>query len=271
MNPDETLELYDLRRSVSRPMANELLRRVGRASLNEVGRRVGLLRGGTLVLDNESELDVLGDLAVFDLWKDGENLVRRVLREAPPAEGTMQREIMEARCDARFSIFTSERVEPGVGVYFRDMFRGREETLVVDRGMAASPLPPFIAMRLLRFPEFAMSTGAGIPVTSREATMDVVGALRRRFGEYDDAAMQAMTPPEWSEFAFITVKVLLAHAQTRHVAYANRPDEVDPRALTRDDYGPRLMAPEPRVGRNEPCPCGSGKKYKKCHGAAGAG
>ena len=27
----------------------------------------------------------------------------------------------------------------------------------------------------------------------------------------------------------------------------------------------------PRVGRNDPCPCGSGKKYKKCHGAAEAG
>ena len=24
---------------------------------------------------------------------------------------------------------------------------------------------------------------------------------------------------------------------------------------------------EPRPGRNDPCPCGSGKKYKKCHGA----
>ena len=23
----------------------------------------------------------------------------------------------------------------------------------------------------------------------------------------------------------------------------------------------------PKVGRNEPCPCGSGKKYKRCHGA----
>jgi len=22
-----------------------------------------------------------------------------------------------------------------------------------------------------------------------------------------------------------------------------------------------------KVGRNEPCPCGSGKKYKHCHGA----
>ncbi len=24
---------------------------------------------------------------------------------------------------------------------------------------------------------------------------------------------------------------------------------------------------EPKIGRNDPCPCGSGKKYKKCHGA----
>jgi preprotein translocase subunit SecA len=32
----------------------------------------------------------------------------------------------------------------------------------------------------------------------------------------------------------------------------------------------RLGAPSgvvPEVGRNDPCPCGSGKKYKKCHGA----
>jgi preprotein translocase subunit SecA len=25
-----------------------------------------------------------------------------------------------------------------------------------------------------------------------------------------------------------------------------------------------------KVGRNDPCPCGSGKKYKKCHGANAA-
>jgi uncharacterized protein YecA (UPF0149 family) len=25
---------------------------------------------------------------------------------------------------------------------------------------------------------------------------------------------------------------------------------------------------DPKIGRNEPCPCGSGKKYKKCHGEA---
>jgi len=28
-----------------------------------------------------------------------------------------------------------------------------------------------------------------------------------------------------------------------------------------------IQSHEPKVGRNDPCPCGSGKKYKKCHGA----
>jgi tetratricopeptide (TPR) repeat protein len=36
---------------------------------------------------------------------------------------------------------------------------------------------------------------------------------------------------------------------------------------------PRQMASpgkDNRIGRNDPCPCGSGKKYKKCHGATGS-
>jgi len=28
-----------------------------------------------------------------------------------------------------------------------------------------------------------------------------------------------------------------------------------------------VIRDQPKVGRNDPCPCGSGKKYKKCHGA----
>jgi preprotein translocase subunit SecA len=35
-----------------------------------------------------------------------------------------------------------------------------------------------------------------------------------------------------------------------------------------DDVIKTVKREEPKVGRNDPCPCGSGKKYKKCHGAA---
>jgi preprotein translocase subunit SecA len=34
-----------------------------------------------------------------------------------------------------------------------------------------------------------------------------------------------------------------------------------------DDVIKTVRRDEPKVGRNDPCPCGSGKKYKKCHGA----
>jgi preprotein translocase subunit SecA len=29
----------------------------------------------------------------------------------------------------------------------------------------------------------------------------------------------------------------------------------------------RVTSDEDQIGRNDPCWCGSGKKYKKCHGA----
>jgi SEC-C motif domain protein len=35
-----------------------------------------------------------------------------------------------------------------------------------------------------------------------------------------------------------------------------------------NDKPQTVVRESPKVGRNDPCPCGSGKKYKKCHGAA---
>jgi preprotein translocase subunit SecA len=44
--------------------------------------------------------------------------------------------------------------------------------------------------------------------------------------------------------------------------------------LSSDDdsnpFAPEALAAQGlRVGRNDPCPCGSGKKYKQCHGKLG--
>jgi preprotein translocase subunit SecA len=40
-------------------------------------------------------------------------------------------------------------------------------------------------------------------------------------------------------------------------AAGEQPSQELPQTFTRE---------QPKVGRNEPCPCGSGKKYKQCHG-----
>lgn len=38
------------------------------------------------------------------------------------------------------------------------------------------------------------------------------------------------------------------------------------KALTKEFRKSQIFVAEPTVGRNDPCPCGSGKKYKKCCG-----
>jgi preprotein translocase subunit SecA len=48
-----------------------------------------------------------------------------------------------------------------------------------------------------------------------------------------------------------------------------QPQQQQPARVGGDDAIPKtIRRDEPKVGRNDPCPCGSGKKYKKCHGAA---
>jgi preprotein translocase subunit SecA len=67
---------------------------------------------------------------------------------------------------------------------------------------------------------------------------------------------------------------------TRAFSYATRVrwDEVDARGVAPPSMLLPVVVPPPaartaseapavgKVGRNDPCPCGSGRKYKQCHG-----
>ena len=54
----------------------------------------------------------------------------------------------------------------------------------------------------------------------------------------------------------------------RQGSMAATPRRPQPARTGGDDVVKTVRREEPKVGRNDPCPCGSGKKYKKCHGAA---
>jgi len=58
-------------------------------------------------------------------------------------------------------------------------------------------------------------------------------------------------------------------AQVPQASPFGPPRNQQPARVGGDDATPKTVRrDEPKVGRNAPCPCGSGKKYKKCHGAA---
>ncbi len=56
--------------------------------------------------------------------------------------------------------------------------------------------------------------------------------------------------------------------QIANVTYTAPTETGEAETVGAASTAPRPAGDVPRVGRNDPCPCGSGKKYKKCHGAA---
>lgn len=55
------------------------------------------------------------------------------------------------------------------------------------------------------------------------------------------------------------------HPQVENVQYhhANYDEAL---AVAEEKTPQPIVNHAPKVGRNDPCPCGSGKKYKHCHG-----
>jgi preprotein translocase subunit SecA len=83
---------------------------------------------------------------------------------------------------------------------------------------------------------------------------------------------QAPAPRREPELAFAGIKTAAARKLTFNdpssagaSAFARNAEPREARGGT--DEVQTVRREGPKVGRNDPCPCGSGKKYKKCHGA----
>jgi len=61
-------------------------------------------------------------------------------------------------------------------------------------------------------------------------------------------------------------KMQFQHEQAPAVQQETAGEEGSQQAQAADQQAP-FVRDEPKVGRNDPCPCGSGKKYKQCHGS----
>ncbi len=68
------------------------------------------------------------------------------------------------------------------------------------------------------------------------------------------------------------VSTTLVHPETQGLASerAQREQVANTPVASPDARPATVRRSQPKVGRNDPCPCGSGKKYKRCHGAPAA-
>jgi preprotein translocase subunit SecA len=69
------------------------------------------------------------------------------------------------------------------------------------------------------------------------------------------------------EQPFKTTTLNFQHAEANTFPSNNQMEETPAATAVLEEP---FVRTEPKVGRNDPCPCQSGKKYKQCHGSLGA-
>jgi hypothetical protein len=253
----DRLPRYQHLRQVGLPLNRRLVKTLSKRDLEDGGEKLGLLRGGTLVFETEDETSVLMDYCIHDVRRKGMNAVERFLAGSPPAAGSDELVLLGALRQAWFSLFAVEEAEPGVGVHVRDLLRD-EALFLVDVGFGRSCGPGQVLATRVMAPEgIGMTTGAPLPVgVLWPAQRDkLVAGLKAEFPGVD---FRRPTPEQASELSATVIRSCLRHGAAGHVSYVEVGQAV-----------PSSPPPTSPSGRNDPCPCGSGKKFKRCCGARG--
>jgi hypothetical protein len=268
----EFLPRYLRLREVGRSVASALVKRLPKDVLDEGGTRLGILRGGVLVFDSEDEMAVLMDFCIHDIRRHGRNAVEAYLEEAPYPPDSDEMIFLQGLKDAYYSLFLIEAAEPGIGVQVRDAARGGT-TFIMDVGFGRSAVPGLIlATRILSPENFAMTTGAGLPLGP--IPEQGRAAWLKQFA--DIWKVDALGPPskeQASNMAATIIKASLQKGAASSVVYEDPVPGPGPGRAARPARPvaprdrPALVNPTGRIGRNDPCPCGSGRKFKKCCGA----
>ena len=107
------------------------------------------------------------------------------------------------------------------------------------------------------------------------ALVTLIGTSINDFSSNLPFYQKRLTEEATNLVALENIKAMLArNARTEGPGTENDPSKPAAGARPSAPGGREIKLPKipvkrdmPKVGRNQPCPCGSGKKYKHCHGA----
>jgi hypothetical protein len=261
----DLLDRYKRIREVRFRLNNLLVETIPKQTMEDCARKLGLYRRGTLVFGSEDEMAVLMDYCIYQAEADGRNLVAKYLENSPPPADSEEMSALHAMTEAYYSLFQVTDLEQGVGVAVQDLLRD-ETGFIMDIGFGSTASRRLtLATRVFPFEGVLTTGGAALPVDPAVGKR-IFSELAKKKQTPETFDFKRITPQQEAELAALIIRTCLSSGMSSHVAYAEpgaRTGSPTRRALA---PGPGTIAEAPRPGRNEPCPCGSGKKYKLCCG-----
>jgi hypothetical protein len=255
-NPNDVRVTYLRLRQVQRALNDRLFREVGKAGMQDCARALGFWSNGVMVFDEEDGVQLLADFAIHE-HKDGRAAIERQMAGAETSED--ERLVLAAMLRSRFTLFGVTDIVPDVGARALDLLTD-EPFLLADVNLSETGRPGItMAAHLMPFETFVMTSGAPLPFDAEIARILLAGMRARGIALTDLAALPTSAR---RQLALNLIGLARRRPDTlRSVLNAT---------VSGHGFLPWASPAElphgngAKVGRNEPCPCGSGKKYKRC-------
>ncbi len=246
---------YKQLRKITRKLHNSILPEyLSKKTYNICGEKLGMLRNNTFVFANMDQTSVLMDYCIYDHREEGINAISRYMTDFQPEADSDEYAVVKAMSQSFHTLVQVEDVLPGVGVRVNDLL-GNKQFLIIDMGFSKTAIKGVvIAARILPFEDFAMTSGAPLPVDA--VTLSAI--LHFAYQQYgsEDGKYITVDMQQKADLTATIIRICLARDSSDHIEYEDVGIEPATSPLRR----------ETRVGRNDPCPCGSGRKYKRCCG-----
>ena len=246
---------YKELRKITFRLQNEVLPEyLSKRAFEICGKKLGVLHNNTLVLDNMDQTGVIMDYCIYNYRERGLNTVLRYLADSQLDPDSDEYVVVKAMSKSFHALVQIADVLPGVGVQSRDLLNNREY-LLIDMGLSQTAVKGVvIATRLLNYEDFVTTSGAALPV-DEEALVEILDFALQHYGT-DDGKHIEVDIDERDDLTAAIIRICLHKESSSEIEYRDIESEPVASPLRR----------ESRTGRNEPCPCGSGKKYKRCCG-----
>jgi len=151
---------------------------------------------------------------------------------------------------------------------------GRDEAACCAPFLAGAPAPTAVALMRSRYTAYVRGAIDYLLATHDPATRETVdrAAVATWSRETTWLGLEIVATEAGGPEDATGIVEFIARGRTGGTAFAQRERSrfrrVDGRWVYTDGDVVAAPARHPEaVGRNAPCPCGSGKKYKRCHGA----
>lgn len=234
------LKAYRALAPVHESLHERLIENLPEEVILEAAEDLRLVRRGQIDIKGDFEMELLAEFALYAEQNDGPRIMEAIGPELV-REDSVAAQILKAMAEARFAIYQVKNAIAEVGLELWDYVRSEPVAIALPETDEVLVPGAYFMGRVMSIAELRMLAGSVYPVPEVLAA-DLVALLRNE--DVEDLSTKGEPTPDWVDEALM--QALMGAKQ----------------------LASRTPVTSTKVGRNDPCPCGSGKKYKKCCGKA---